>query len=236
MLGLYRQEIEARAGLPEVGRAWQALQAEEEREDLAFLKDEAPRAFERTIHGVKQVAKIVRAMKQFAHPGRAERMGPADLNQAIEITLTVARSEYKLVADVETELGELPPVVCDIGDLNQVFLNLVINAAHAIQDVVGPSGARGRISIRTRGEGEVALVSISDTGCGIPEAIRERIFDPFFTTKENGRGTGQGLAIARAIIVDRHRGSLSFDSTVGRGTTFFVRLPVAGPVGQERVR
>jgi signal transduction histidine kinase len=231
VLGRYRTTVRALGG--EVAGP---LVAEEEQADLPFVEAEAPQAFERTSHGIKQVAKIVQAMKQFAHPGRAQRMEPADLNQAIETTLTVARSEYKLVADVETELGQLPPVVCDIGDLNQVFLNLVVNAAHAIQDAVGDSGGRGQIRIRTRGEGDLALVTISDTGCGIPEGIRERIFDPFFTTKESGRGTGQGLAIARSIIVERHRGTLSFVSTVGTGTTFFVRLPVAGPprAGQAR--
>jgi two-component system NtrC family sensor kinase len=173
-------------------------------------------------------------MKQFAHPGGGERMQPADLNNALEITLTVARNEYKLVADVVTELGALPSVMCFIGDLNQVFLNLLVNAAHAIQDVVGTSGERGRIGVRTTVEDGMAVVAISDSGCGIPEGIRERIFDPFFTTKPLGRGTGQGLSIARAIVVEKHGGSLSFETEPGKGTTFLVKLPVEGAARPDR--
>jgi signal transduction histidine kinase len=152
-------------------------------------------------------------------------MAAADLNRALASTLTVARNELKFVADVETEFGDLPPVVCNIGDLNQVFLNLLVNAAHAIGDKEKSSGQRGEIRVRTAFEGDAVLISIADTGCGIPEAIRARIFDPFFTTKEVGRGTGQGLAIARSVVVDRHKGSLTFESEVGRGTTFYIRLP-----------
>ena len=117
-------------------------------------------------------------------------------------------------------------MVCNISDLNQVFLNLLVNAAHAIGDVVKQSGKKGKIRVRTAAEGKTVLVAISDTGCGIPEGIRNRIFDPFFTTKEVGRGTGQGLAIARSVVVERHKGSLSFESAVGEGTTFYVRLPI----------
>jgi signal transduction histidine kinase len=117
--------------------------------------------------------------------------------------------------------------VCHVGELNQVFLNLVVNAAHAIEDVVHDTGRRGTISVRTCVErAGVVLVTISDTGAGIPEAIRSRVFDPFFTTKEVGRGTGQGLALARTVIVDRHGGSISFETSSGTGTTFFVRIPI----------
>jgi len=138
----------------------------------------------------------------------------------------VARNEVKYVADVETEFGDLPLVVCNIGDLNQVFLNLLVNAAHAIGEAVNGTGEKGRIRVRTVSEGGTVLVTISDTGCGIPEANRAKVFDPFFTTKEVGRGTGQGLAIARSVVVDRHKGTLTFESEVGKGTTFYVRLPV----------
>jgi signal transduction histidine kinase len=201
------------------------LRRTEEESDCAYLLDEIPKALTQTLEGVTQVATIVRAMKDFAHPERKERVA-ADLNKALLSTLTVARNELKYVADVETDFGELPLVYCNLSDLNQVFLNLLVNAAHAIGDVVKQSGKKGRIRVRTVAESNTVLVAISDTGCGIPEGIRSRIFDPFFTTKEVGRGTGQGLAIARSVVVDRHKGSLTFESVLGEGTTFCVRLPV----------
>jgi len=179
---------------------------------------------------VERVVSIVRAMKEFAHPDSKE-MVSADINRALLNTLTVARNELKYVADIETSLGDLPPVVCSIGDINQVFLNLLVNSAHAIADVVQGTGKKGTIQVHTQAEGSTVLITISDTGGGIPEAIFERIFDPFFTTKEVGRGTGQGLAIARSVVVDRHRGKLTFESKLGEGTTFYVRLPVAGVEG-----
>jgi signal transduction histidine kinase len=199
----------------------------EQEGDLEFLMEEVPKAIERAGEGVERVGAIVRAMKTFAHPDRREKV-PADLNAAIANTLVVARNELKYVADVETDFGELPAVVCHVGDLNQVFLNLLVNAAHAVADAVGDSGGRGKIRVRTYAEGADAVVAISDTGCGVPEAARERIFEPFFTTKAVGRGTGQGLPIARTIVVDRHGGNIGFETELGRGTTFFVRLPVEG--------
>jgi signal transduction histidine kinase len=155
-------------------------------------------------------------------------MTAVDLNQAIRSTLTIARHEYKYVADVETTFGDIPLVTCHAGDVNQVVLNLIVNAAHAIADVVEDSGARGRISVMTRADHGSVTISISDTGGGIPGAIRNRIFDPFFTTKAVGKGTGQGLAIARSVVVEKHRGDLTFDTHEGVGTTFFIRLPVNG--------
>jgi PAS domain S-box-containing protein len=201
------------------------LRRTEEASDCTYLLDEIPKALTQTLEGVTQVATIVRAMKDFAHPERKERVA-ADINKALLSTLTVARNELKYVADVETDFGELPLVYCNLSDLNQVFLNLLVNAAHAIGDVVKQTGKKGRIRVRTVAEGKTVLVAISDTGSGIPEGIRSRIFDPFFTTKEVGRGTGQGLAIARSVVVDRHDGSLTFESVLGEGTTFCVRLPV----------
>jgi signal transduction histidine kinase len=201
------------------------VRAAEEGSDCAYLLEEIPKALAQTLDGVDRVATIVRAMKEFAHP-EAKEMAAADLNRALLSTLTVARNELKYVADVETELGDLPLVVCHVGDLNQVFLNILVNAAHAISERVKGTEERGQIRVRTASEGSSVLVAISDTGCGIPEAIRGRIFDPFFTTKEVGRGTGQGLAIARSVVVDRHKGILSFESEEGKGTTFHIRLPV----------
>jgi signal transduction histidine kinase len=127
---------------------------------------------------------------------------------------------------VETELGELPAVNCQLGDLNQVFLNLLVNAAHAIEDVVKDTGARGIIRIATRSDGDWVEISITDSGTGIPEEVRDKMFDPFFTTKEVGKGTGQGLALARAVVVDNHGGTLTFVTEMGKGTTFLVRLPL----------
>jgi signal transduction histidine kinase len=153
-------------------------------------------------------------------------MALADLNAAIANTLTIARNEYKYVADVETDFAELPPIRCHIGALNQVFLNLLVNAAHAIGDAPEKLGKRGTIRVRTRLEPEHVRIEIEDTGSGIPEAVRGRIFEPFFTTKEVGKGTGQGLTLAHGIVVKRHKGTLTFESEEGKGTTFFVRLPL----------
>jgi signal transduction histidine kinase len=204
-----------------------ARQAEEiEQEvDLEFLREEVPRAFQRTLDGVHRVTHVVRAMKGFSYPNRKEKTA-AHINQAIDDALTVARNEYKYVADVKTDLAELPLVFCHIGDINQVLLNLIVNAAHAISQVVGQSGNRGVIRIATRHESSEVVISVSDTGCGIPKELHSRIFDPFFTTKQIGKGTGQGLAIAHSIIVDKHGGGLTFDSEPGRGSTFTIRLPI----------
>jgi signal transduction histidine kinase len=202
-------------------------EAAEAEVDWAYLMAEIPKAIGQTLEGVDRVATIVRAMKDFAHP-QAEEKTPADLNAALRSTLIVARNELKYAAEVETELGELPPVLCYLGDLNQVFLNLLVNAAHAIADKVGGSGEKGCIRVRTAQEEDSVVIAISDTGSGIAEEIRGKIFDPFFTTKEVGRGTGQGLAIARAIVVEKHGGTLDFETEPGHGTTFFIRLPVGG--------
>ena len=199
--------------------------AAEEAADLDFIKEETPKAIAQALEGVTRVATIVRAMKEFAHPNPSEKAA-TDLNRALESTLIVARNEIKYVANVETDLQELPLVQCNGGDMNQVFLNLLVNAAHAIKDRDDGNGHKGVIGVRTRREGDQVVISISDTGCGIPENIRDKIFEPFFTTKEVGRGTGQGLAIARSIVVDSHGGSLTFESTIGKGSTFFIRLPI----------
>jgi PAS domain S-box-containing protein len=221
----YRGACAASGAIPDDVR--RELRAAEEEADLAYLETEVPRATDQALEGVGRVAKIVRAMKEFAHPDQPEK-APVDLNQALRSTLTVARNEIKYFADVETDMDDLPAVSCHAGDLNQVFLNLFVNAAHAIADVVKNTGEKGRIRVRTRREGDEAVIAISDTGAGIPEDIRTRIFDPFFTTKEIGRGTGQGLAIARAVVTQKHGGTLTFESEVGHGTTFTIRLPING--------
>jgi PAS domain S-box-containing protein len=222
----YREALAAiEAGEP-IAEVMPRVREAEDAADLPFVLPEVPRAFDRTLEGVERVASIVRAMKEFAHPDQSEQ-SPADINHAIETTLTVARNEYKYVAEVETDLQPLPPVVCNIGELNQVFLNLLVNAAHAIADG-GKAQGGGAIRIRTCLVGAEAHIHLADNGCGIPPNHLERVFDPFFTTKEVGRGTGQGLAIARSIIVDKHAGSIDVHSVVGEGTEFLIRLPVAG--------
>ena len=154
-------------------------------------------------------------MKDFSHPGSADKTA-TDLKQAIESTITVARNEWKYVAEIATEFDEaLPPVVCYPGDINQVILNLIVNAAHAIKEKV-KEGEKGRITVRTPGAGRICRnLRLADTGTGIPEAIRNRIFDPFFTTKEVGKGTGQGLAMAHSVVVKKHRGKIWFETETG---------------------
>ncbi len=206
--------------------ALQEAAREEDQADYAYIQKRLPRAVERSIEGLARVSSIVRSIKEFAHPDQKTQTA-TDLNAAIQTTLTIARNEYKYVADVETEFAALPLVTCYSGELNQVVLNIVVNAAHAIEDKVKGTDARGRITVRTGIDGDDAVVSIGDTGGGIPDRIRDKIFDPFFTTKEVGRGTGQGLAIARSVI-EKHGGVMSFETHPGEGTTFFLRIPLHG--------
>jgi PAS domain S-box-containing protein len=205
----------------EVERATAAL-------ELDYLSTEIPKAIQQSLEGVERVANIVRAMKDFSHPNADERQ-ETDLNRAIENTVTVARNEWKYVADVQMDLApDLPRVVCLPGEINQVILNVLVNAAHAIADVVhGGEQGKGTVTISTRHDGDWVEIRIRDTGTGIPKLIRSRVFEPFFTTKEVGRGTGQGLAITRQVVVEKHHGTITFESVVGQGTTFIIRLPLA---------
>jgi signal transduction histidine kinase len=207
----------------------QEVAAAAERADTGYLLEEIPKAIEQSLEGVTRVSTLVRAMKEFSHPGTKEKI-PLDLNRAIESTTTVTRNEWKYLADLETEFDpSLPMIPCHVGEFNQVILNLIINAAHAIADVIGKEGStKGKIKIETRNCPEWAEIRIQDTGSGIPEKVRARIFDPFFTTKEIGKGTGQGLAIARSVVVDKHGGSIHFETEMGKGTTFIIRLPHDG--------
>ncbi len=225
VIGKYRRLRDAAVNGGVTAAALQEVIQAEQSADLGYLMEEIPKALVQSLDGVTRVATIVRAMKEFAHPDRSEKMA-TDLNKALESTLTVARNEIKYVADVETDFEELPLVFCYGSDMNQVFLNLLVNSAHAIKDVVKDSQGKGVIRVRTHLEDNSVLISISDTGCGIPENIREKIFEPFFTTKDVGHGSGQGLAIARSIVVEKHGGSLTFDTEVGRGTSFYIRLPI----------
>ena len=181
---------------------------------------------------MERVAKIVRSMKEFSHPGFDEKTS-VDINRALENTITVARNEWKYVADIKTDFeADLPLVACLPGALNQVFLNIIINAAHAISDNRNDApDSKGIITASTRSNGNSVEIRISDTGQGIPENIQPRIFDPFFTSKEVGRGTGQGLAISHSVIVEKHGGSISFETETGKGTTFIIQLPIQGEGG-----
>ncbi len=197
--------------------------------DLDYVMENAPLAIESSLEGLGRIATIVRSMKEFAHPDQAEKKF-VDLNQAIRSTLVIAHNEYKYVAELDAQFGELPPVPCFLGEVNQVVLNLLVNASHAISDIVRDTGVLGKLTVRTRLDGDAVEISIGDTGTGIPEAARDKIFDPFFTTKEVGVGTGQGLAIARSVVVRKHGGTLRFETECGKGTTFFIRLPIDAPI------
>jgi two-component system, NtrC family, sensor kinase len=194
--------------------------------EIDYLLGEIPAAIEQSLEGIQCISKMVRSMKDFSHPGTGEKQS-VDLNQVLENTLTVSRNAWKYVADLEMDFAPgLPPVPCLPSDLNQVFLNLITNAADALEAKLGANPKkRGTLTVHTRRKGDWAVIEVQDTGTGIPENIRDYIFDPFFTTKKLGRGTGQGLSIARNIV-ERHGGSLTFESKVGRGTTFIIRIPL----------
>lgn len=197
--------------------------------DVDFLLRETPLAIEQILDGVERISRIVGSMREFAHPGTREKT-PMDLNRALENTVTVARNEWKYNADLEMDLDpDLPMVSCLPNEINQVFLNVLVNASQAIHEKTPErDGAKGRITISTRRRDDAAEVRIADTGAGIPEDVQARIFDPFFTTKEVGRGTGQGLAIAYAVVVEKHQGEICFETRQGEGTTFIIRLPIDG--------
>lgn len=191
--------------------------------DLAFLLEEMPLALAQSRNGIAQVSKIVLAMKNFSHPGTKEKE-PINLRQTIETTLTVSRNEWKSVAEVETDFDDsLGMVSCIPSEMNQVFLNIIVNAAHAIEEA--HDGAMGKIIISTRKLEKSVEIRISDNGSGIPEEHQANIFNPFFTTKDVGKGTGQGLSIAHDIVVKKHGGALSFEAEQGKGTSFIIWLP-----------
>ncbi|HZT02953.1 MAG TPA: ATP-binding protein [Steroidobacteraceae bacterium] len=232
VLERYREALRAvAAGSMSGGEALERSLVEEQACDLGFLCENMPIAVERSLEGLERVAKIVRSMKEFSHPNQ-DAPSSADLNAAILSTLTIARNEYKYVAEVETRLGDIPAVICYAGELNQAFLNIIVNAAHAVNETVAGTDRKGLITVSTAVDGGEVVISVADTGPGIPQEIQDKIFDPFFTTKEVGRGSGQGLAIARAVIVERHGGSLTFATEPGKGTVFVIRLPAA-PAGES---
>jgi signal transduction histidine kinase len=213
------------------------LRAAEKKLNLLFLQEEIASAVKQSLEGLEQVAGIAHAMHDLAHMGTPGKPSPADINTVVRSAATVARNEWKHVAEMTFDLDpSLPPVPCYRGDVSQVLLNLITNAAHAIRAVVGNSGRKGAITLSTRGDGKDAVISVRDTGTGIPEVIRSRIFEPFFTTKEAGEGSGQGLGIARSLIVKKHGGALTLETEVGKGTVFIVRLPLRGGPSEQELR
>jgi len=199
----------------------------EKQAKFSFFKAEIPRALSQSEEGLERVTNIVKAMKDFSHMGN-EEMSLEDINKAIESTITISKNEWKYVAELNTDLDpNLPMVNCFVGDIKQVILNLVVNASHAIKDALEDSKEKmGTITIRTYTENSSIFIKISDTGTGIPETARDKVFDHFFTTKEVGKGTGQGLSMAYQTIVEKHKGNISFETEMGKGTTFIIQLPV----------
>ncbi|MFK8017868.1 MAG: nitrogen regulation protein NR(II) [Gammaproteobacteria bacterium] len=197
-----------------------------EEADLDFLDEQLPPTFEQALEGVHRIRKIVQSMKEFSHVS-GEAHEPVDINRLIENTTTVATNEWRYVANVELDLAPGLPKVPGIREqISQAVLNMIVNAAHAIDDSRNDEGELGIIRITTQVTAGAVEIRIEDSGGGIPEHIQPKIFDPFFSTKRVGRGTGQGLSISRNLIVNDHSGSLEFETQVGVGTTFIVTLPL----------
>ncbi|MBW3696027.1 PAS domain S-box protein [Vibrio sp. T187] len=205
----------------------QQIMNELSQNDIGFMTEEIPLALDQSLEGLQRINKIVRAMKSFSHSSNYEKQN-VDIAEAIESTITIARGEWRYVAKVETDFDEnLPTVPCYRDEFNQVILNFVINAAHAIQERYADiDDCLGLIKISTQLSGNDAVIKIEDNGVGIPENIINRIFDPFFTTKDVGKGTGQGLNLAYSVITDLHKGKIKTESTPGEGTTFSIILPL----------
>ena len=227
--------IEAQGQLVEGVRAGdatpQTLEAVDAARKLAkldYMARQVPRAIEQSLEGLGQISSIVKAMKEFSHPSGAEKQ-PFDIHDVIESTSIVAKNEWKYVADLQLDFDwSLPPVLLLRNEFSQVMLNLIVNAAHAVAASLPPGSAdKGKIVISTKAVGLNVEVRVTDNGVGIPESVRARVFEPFFTTKEVGKGTGQGLAIAYSVVVDKHSGSITFETQAGQGTTFIVSLPLS---------
>jgi signal transduction histidine kinase len=197
----------------------------ESRSELEDLLAEARLAVDQTLEGMERIVNIVKSIKEFTHPGSGA-MTAIDVNRALELAAIISKSEWKNVADMVTNFDpNIPPLVCLAAELNQVFLNIIVNAAHAIAESSKLTGKRGTITLATRSTGDSVEIRIGDTGAGIPKAIQPKVFDLFFTTKEAGRGTGQGLSLAYSIVVGKHNGTITFESREGIGTTFIIAIP-----------
>jgi len=197
--------------------------------EIEFLRENAPGSVDQALQGMDRITTIVKSMKNFAYRDAASEKRPQNLNQAIEATAVVATNEWKYHAELKTDLDpNLPFVPCNIGEINQVVLNLIVNAAHAIRDSELKDG-KGMILVSTRQYDQYVVITIQDDGGGIPDHVQGKIFEPFFTTKEVGVGTGQGLAIAHNVITKSHGGHIWFETEQGKGTTFFIRLSLDTP-------
>ena len=219
--------------LHNIGEIARRADAQRTTADVGYLLQEIPLAVGQSIGGIDRVAEIVRALKGVAHPD-ADQTSQVDLNQLIADTVIVSRNEWRHSATLNSDYDPgLPMVGCAAGPMSQVVLNIIVNAAHAIQDRFGDDAVRdGQITVNTRFDDESACISIADNGTGMPEDVRIRIFDPFFTTKDVGRGTGQGMSISHGVIVNQHGGTIKVDSTVGVGTTFSIRIPIIATASQ----
>ncbi len=196
--------------------------------DWEYLQREIPSALEQSREGLMRVRSIVQAMKKFSHPGSKDSQD-VDINDVINVTVTVARNEWKYVSEVKLDLSpEIPQISCLSAEISQVILNILVNAAHAIEEKLGetPEKEKGTITIKTYLQHPWIVITISDTGIGMPQAIVDKIFDPFFTTKSVGKGTGQGLAITYDVIVNKHNGKIMVTTAPGEGTTFTIKLPL----------
>lgn len=195
--------------------------------DVEYLMDDIPEAIENSLEGVGRIAKIVKAMKEFSHPGQEEKV-KININETLENIITISKTEWKYVADLETNFdGDLPLISCLPSELNQVFLNIIVNAAQSIEEKFGEQNlAKGLIKISTLKNCEYAVIKISDTGMGITKENMSKIFDLFFTTKAFGKGTGQGLAISHVVITQKHNGKIEVESEVGKGSTFIIKIPI----------
>jgi len=227
LLRVQAQAIRCAGSEPLTAEQLEEVAAAAERADLDFLLEEIPGALSQSLDGIDRISRIVNAMKGFTHPG-GEEPESCDLNRLIEDTVTIARNEWKYVAELELDLdGDMPFVMCHSGELGQVILNLIVNAAHAIAESRAGQGELGRIEVRSRYDAQLSRVEIriSDDGPGVPDHLKSRIFDPFFTTKAVGKGTGQGLAIASSVIADKHGGTLWLDESVSQGASFVISIP-----------
>jgi PAS domain S-box-containing protein len=225
LIDTYQRVIQSACSSGRIGEFYAEVRQAEAEADLEFLRAEIPSAIRQSLDGVDRVATLVQAMKTFSKADpEAQAQTSADLNEALRAAVIVAATQVRQLARIDCDFAEIPAVICSIGDLNQVFLNMILNAADAIEE----KGEFGAITVRTRSQDEHVVIEIADTGTGIPPEVRQRIFEPFFTTKEVGRGTGQGLALARAVVRDRHDGTITLATQVGVGTTFTIRLPVNG--------
>ncbi len=226
LLQHYAALHEAAIAADVLGAESKAVTEAVEEAELDFLREELPGAIGQSLSGIQQVARIASAMKTFAHRGATEKE-MADINQAIELTAAICRNEWKYDAELELSLdAALPKITCHIGELSQVWLNLIVNAAHAIK--TKPDLPRGLITIKTSVRNGMVEVSVSDNGTGMAQDVRERVFEPFFSTKEAGKGSGQGLSICHNIVTEQHGGEIMLSSHVGEGSCFTIRLPIDG--------